>query len=303
MGRGMVSHDLDDKSEWILEALYNFGGEAETPEIKEFTGIDKGGSVHYRINDKLEPAGLVDVRKVGDDGDSMGVNVTTLTEEGKREAERILDEGDGPSLVERMERVEGDVEDLRDTVLSYEGHLDEAIESGEEFASLAREAEAALERVSALADDVEELRERVELVENQPFEEIAERKMAELRKVAARVEEVDQLNADVRSILRTHGIIQGTRVEATEEDLPESQHEWLRNMKNNPTRNTPRRDAFAPGPALEALPTGDGDGTAASAVDPTTFQKIQRLDDVGALDALIEAAEDGRIEIEGARSD
>lgn len=293
----MSSEDLDRKSERILEALYNHGGEAETGEIKEYTGIEKNGVVHYRINEKLEPAGLVETRTVDDGDRRLGVKITSLTDEGKRAVERVLDEGDGPSLVEKMDYLEADFEALREEVRNQQGRVEDAVEDVAEVEEVAREAEAAIERVEVLADHVEELRRRVDHVEDHPFEDVVEAKIAELRQVAASVEDADAKNADVRRALRSHGVIQATRKPLSRSDVPESQYEWLNKQKNNPTRNTPLRDAYEAGPAIEAVseevpkPTGDG-----AAVPASTAEKLTRLDSAGLLDGMLDAIEDHGVE-------
>jgi len=306
----MVSHDLDRKSEHILEALYNQGGEAETGEIKDYTGIEKNGVVHYRINEKLEPAGLVETRTVDDGERRLGVKITELTEEGKRTVERVLDEGDGPSLVEKMEMLEADFEALREDVRNYQGRTEEAVEKGERFAELARETEAALDRIEALADDVAELRRRVDHVEDHPFEDVVEKKMAELRQVAARVEEVDAMNADVRRVLKRNSILKPTRKPLTRDDVPESQYEWLDEQKHSQQRNDPRRDGYEAGPAIEALAndtrtasytrtTPIEDSEEGVAIPEETAEKLTRLDSAGVLDGMIDAIEDHGVEETG----
>lgn len=287
----MSAPDLDRKSERILEALYNHGGEAETGEIKEYTGIEKNGVVHYRINEKLEPAGLVASRTIEDGERRLGVKVTELTEEGKQAVERVLDDGDGPSLVDRMEMLEADFEGLRSTVDGYEGRLFEAIEKAERFEELAEEAEAALDRVELLADHVEELRRRVDHVEDHPFEEVAEKKMAELRKVAAKVEDADAMNADVRRTLRQNGVLRATRKPLTRDDVAESQYEWLEKKKNSSLRNDPVRDGYEAGPAIDAV-AEEVPATEAQGVTGPTAEKLARLDSAGVLDAMLDAVEE-----------
>jgi DNA-binding PadR family transcriptional regulator len=120
----MVSHDLDRKSQRILEAIYNHGGDAQTSEIMEYTGIEKNGIVHYRINEKLEPQGLVESHKVEDGDRPLGVKISSLTDAGNKVVGQIFEEGNGPTLMQEMEMLRSEVEDLRETVQLYEGHID-----------------------------------------------------------------------------------------------------------------------------------------------------------------------------------
>jgi DNA-binding MarR family transcriptional regulator len=75
--------DLDSKAKLILEAIYQNGGEADTSDIKSYTGIEKSGVVHYRLDEKLEPDGYVETRKVDRDGSALGVKMSELTSKGR----------------------------------------------------------------------------------------------------------------------------------------------------------------------------------------------------------------------------
>ena len=287
----MVSHDLDRKSKRILEAVYNHGGEAESGEIKEYTGIDDNGKLHYRINKKLEPAGLVETRTIEDGDRRLGVKVTELTDDGQRVVGNIFDEDGGPTLADRMEMLESDFEDLRESVLEYQGQTAEAIEKGERFEELALEAEAALDRIEVLDEHIEELRRRVDHVEDHPFEDVVEKKMAELRKVTAKVENADAMNADVRRALRQNGVIQGTRKPVTRADVPESEYDWLDKQKNSPVRNTPQRDAYEAGPMIDVVAEGTDqlEAEITDAVIPEeTAEKLIALDEAGLLDDILD---------------
>ena len=198
-----MSSELDRKSKRVLEAIYQHGGEAEMGEIKGYTGIEKNGIILYRLNKKLGPEGLVETRKV--DGESgLGMTVASLTERGEQVVGRVMDDDSGPSLSEQVNMLTTEVERLREMVEMYEGHLDAVAEATEGVPE-------AVDRMERVEGRIEEFDDRLTEVENQPFEQIAEEKMAELRKVAHRVEEADYLNQQVRGVLKRNGVLQPTR--------------------------------------------------------------------------------------------
>ena len=132
----MAREDLDRKAKLVLEAVYELGGEADTSEVKDYTGIDSNGVVHYRY-DKLEDVGLVETRTV-DRGGTLDVTVATLTDRGHERVGDILDNGDGPTVVDQVTDLKRLVRELRDEVRHFEGRLDavegeyETVDSWEE---------------------------------------------------------------------------------------------------------------------------------------------------------------------------
>lgn len=150
----MAQEDLDRKAKLVLEAIYELGGEADTSEILDFTGIDSNGVVHYRY-DKLEDVGLVETRTV-DRGDTLDVTVATLTDRGHDRVGHILEDGDGPTVVEQVAALESIVQDLHKDVQRFEGRLDavegeyEAADSWEErFEEMEKQAERVQRRSEA----------------------------------------------------------------------------------------------------------------------------------------------------------
>lgn len=107
--------DIDTELDWqahaVIEAIYDNGGTADTSEIRAITGIDDYNVVLYRVNEKLEPNGLVDPMQPDPDGGRPRAKVVTLTEQGEAFAERLIadedESADSPiSSVERIERLE-----------------------------------------------------------------------------------------------------------------------------------------------------------------------------------------------------
>lgn len=170
-----MSSDLDRKSKRVLEALFEYGGEADMGEIKEYTGIEKNGVVHYRLKKKLEPMGLVETEKANRGDGSLGVTVGRLTDEGEEIAVEAAEGDSKPSLAEQVTILKGEVENLHDRVELFEGFMDEfedrlerIEEQGrtvEEVEEVVEEYEGALEDHEALIDTVDDLKDLIEILE------------------------------------------------------------------------------------------------------------------------------------------
>jgi DNA-binding PadR family transcriptional regulator len=161
----MAQEDLDRKAKLVLEAVYELGGEADTSEILDYTGIDSNGVVHYRY-DKLEEAELVETRTV-DRGGTLDVTVATLTDRGHDRVGHILEDGEGLTVVERVEALREVVMDLHDDVRQFEGRLDAVEDRLDEVNSRFE----SVEEVDALREDVEDTLAELEV-------EVGERKDA-----------------------------------------------------------------------------------------------------------------------------
>jgi hypothetical protein len=211
----MVTDDLDRKSKRILEAIHEHGGEAQTSEIKDYTGIEKNGVIHYRLDNILVPEGLVETRKIDEGGGSLGVKVSELTERGLEVIGGVLDDRDGPTLAEEMRALRATVDDMVDLVEGFDGRVDyvedrleevnERFQSVAQIEEAAREAEAALDRAEAAAAEADRLRE-----ENR-----------ELRNTITEVEGMVEFLADVdlvRGDPHGDGLRKGPALERIEEE-------------------------------------------------------------------------------------
>lgn len=247
----MVLSDLDRKSKQVLEAVYEHGGDAQVGEVSDFTGI-KSTQIHYRIDEKLEPGGLVESRKIDAEG-PMGVKVVSLTDDGTEVVGQVLDGDSGPTVVEQVRELRAVVEDVHDSVQSFGGRVDHVEEMVEEVKTRAVDAERAAVEAQESAEEVEALRERVEELEEHPIEDKIDAKMAELRQVASRVEDVDAMNRDVRQILSSHGLIEATTKDLKPKDVDKSDRERIERSKNSPIRQTPQRDGYTAGDVLREL--------------------------------------------------
>jgi chromosome segregation ATPase len=161
--------DLDAKAFEVLEAIYESGGEANTSEIKEYTGIQKNAIIHYRY-DRLEEAGLITTRTGESDSSRVPPKVAELTEEaGERIADGLFDEQD-KTIVDRMDQMERQfrsvVDEFRDLEQEfrdwrYDEENDEELSAADlairmdELADMAETIEEAHDRLNT-ADDLDD---------------------------------------------------------------------------------------------------------------------------------------------------
>ena len=98
---------FDWKTQEILRTIQQQDGAANTAEIRGETGIEDNNVVLYRLNDKLEPAGLVDLHQPDPENSRIQPKVATLTNAGKEAAIRLEDaRGDSMDLSDKVEQLE-----------------------------------------------------------------------------------------------------------------------------------------------------------------------------------------------------
>ena len=187
--------DLDRKSELVLEAVYELGGEADTSEIKEYTGIEKNGIISYRY-DKLEDAGLIETRTV-DTGDTLPITIAELTDDGHDEVGAILEDGQ-PTLSEQVTDLREIVHETHSKVERFEGHLD-AVED------VAEDAETVVEDIAELREELRSLSKRVEDVEADLDDSLGS--------LEATVESLEYKQREAHGVFQSAGLIQLTRNE------------------------------------------------------------------------------------------
>lgn len=106
-----VNTELDWQAHAVMEAIHDNGGTADTREIRGITGIEDYNVVLYRVNEKLEPVGLVDTMQPDPEGGRPRAKVVTLTQQGKEFVEYLSadeddEDGSPASSIERIERLE-----------------------------------------------------------------------------------------------------------------------------------------------------------------------------------------------------
>jgi DNA-binding PadR family transcriptional regulator len=174
----MSTQDLDDMATTILEAIWQNGGEADTSEIKEYTGFEDNSRLHYRRTEHLEPNGFVECT-TEDRGDTLTVTVWQLTEQGEKAVDRHMTDTDTPPLKQTVDELRDVVGDLNRKVQSFEGRLNnteqqfdelqETFESVDETVTRAEEvtekAEMVVGRYDEIRDENKELKNRIHKME------------------------------------------------------------------------------------------------------------------------------------------
>jgi hypothetical protein len=157
--------DLDAKALEVLEAIYEAGGEASTTEIKEYTGFEKRGVIHYRY-EKLREAGLIETETGDPEGTKIPPTIATLTEAAQKEIRGGLFGEEEGTIVERMDRIERRhktvLEELKSVQRDFEQWRFDP-ERDEEISAM--ELTARLREVSEKAEQIEEIHEEVDSIE------------------------------------------------------------------------------------------------------------------------------------------
>ena len=100
---------LDSVAQQVIWAIAENDGTAAIGEIRDLTGIDSYSVLNYRLKEKLEPRGLVELlQPESPDGRSVG-KVARLTGAGEELAEQVkdlYDESHQQTLTDRLEVVE-----------------------------------------------------------------------------------------------------------------------------------------------------------------------------------------------------
>lgn len=259
-------HDLDTKSQRILEAVQEYGGEISVSDVKDYTGL-KAGQIHYRVDgergsvETLKDRGLLTVRKVDASKDRQGRKILSLTDQGADALDQFREE-EGPTIAEQVRQMDARISDMEETVEEVHGRLDWVEETttmeSERTEEKLREFDEKLERFEELSEsmedmieEIEEFEERLSEVEDQPFEDVIDQKIGKLEEVAQKIQRRDAVNADVRRVLEQAGIIERTRKELHPHEAPDMDDAYIKKQRDNPTRNTLRRDAYEAGPAVE----------------------------------------------------
>lgn len=167
----------------ILEAIWQNGGEADTSEIKEYTGFEDNSRLHYRRTEHLEPNGFVECT-TEDRGGTLTVTVWQLTEQGEKAVDRHMTDTDTPPLKQTVDELREIVGDLNRKVQSFEGRVNHVEETNvtdddlEELQDENAETESGLEqrlnRIEAKQDALLGLFYLYELVNTDRVQEIGE---------------------------------------------------------------------------------------------------------------------------------
>lgn len=127
---------FDWKAQEVLRAIQQHDGDANTAEIRGQTGIEDNNVVLYRLNDKLEPAGLVELHQPDPENSRIQPKVATLTDAG-REAAVQLEEArdDSIDLSDKVEQLETRINSV-ETQVTDTANQEEASDREKEFQEL-----------------------------------------------------------------------------------------------------------------------------------------------------------------------
>ena len=177
----MSTQDLDDMAVTILEAIWHNGGEADTSEIKQYTGFEDNSRLHYRRTEHLEPNGFVECT-TEDRGDTLTVTVWQLTEQGEKAVDRHMTDTDTPPLKQTVDELREIVGDLNRKVQSFEGrvnHVESQQVDGDEIADEIEEVDSDLEqrlnRIEAKQDAILGVCYLYNLIDTDRVQQIGER--------------------------------------------------------------------------------------------------------------------------------
>lgn len=121
----MIQHNntrIDADAIRVLQAICNHGGELNTSEAKTITGIDDNDIVRRRF-ERLEEAGLVDIRQADIDSHHIPPIVATITADGSNQADQwdvTNDLKNKQSIDDQLIRIENQLSSLESRVHDLE---------------------------------------------------------------------------------------------------------------------------------------------------------------------------------------
>lgn len=147
-----VELDLDWKSRAILQAIYENGGEANTSEIKELTGIDDNAKILYQHHNKFVPNGLIELEQPVSETGRPPPKEASFTQRGVKFAEQIMDDHpEGNGLEDRVGKLEADISRLTKQI-----NRKEPRESEVDLAELDKKTDQLLYQLKIIADFLNE---------------------------------------------------------------------------------------------------------------------------------------------------
>lgn len=199
----MSAYDLDDMAKAILEAIYHHGGQADTSEIKEYTGFSDNSKLSYRRDKHLEPKGFVETEVV-DKGDTLTITEWTLTEKGEKAVDREMTKQDTPPLANRVDELREIVSDLNRDMSTFKGQVDH------------------VEETNVDASEIEEIEEKVE---------------SEIEEVAERLNRIEAKQDALLGVLWLYDMVNADRIIQMGEDHSSDFSPCEDGIKNQPFKN------------------------------------------------------------------
>jgi hypothetical protein len=105
--------ELDVLGDEILRALVAHGGETKSPKLMEYLGLEVRSRFHYRVEEYLEPQGLVETYQPEGKPGVMPAKELSITDVGEQYVEQLDGDDESRGIVERLGRLEEQVDGLR----------------------------------------------------------------------------------------------------------------------------------------------------------------------------------------------
>jgi hypothetical protein len=105
--------EIDTLGIEILKAIMAHDGTSDSTALREYLGLDGRSRFNYRIDEYLEPNGLVDTHQPDPKPGMYPPKEISITEAGKEYLEKVDEDGESRGVVERLERLEEQVDGLR----------------------------------------------------------------------------------------------------------------------------------------------------------------------------------------------
>lgn len=180
MSETSVEADVDELDRWsreILVGLKRDGGEALVTELVDATTVEERQNIHYRVDEILEPAGLVEKHLSESDSSTLPESRLELTDSGQNAALLVEEQWGAEDIDEAITSLKQGVEELesRIALLEAEGRPDGIENEFEELEDRVSELEEGFRLTNLAAEDrkvVAEMRAGLSVIERVLVEEL-----------------------------------------------------------------------------------------------------------------------------------
>lgn len=180
MSETSVEADVDELDRWsreILVGLKRDGGEALVTELVDATTVEERQNIHYRVDEILEPAGLVEKHLSESDSSTLPESRLELTDSGQNAALLVEEQWGAEDIDEAVTSLKQGVEELESRIALLEaGGRPDGIENEfEELEDRVSELEEGFRLTNLAAEDrkvVAEMRAGLSVIERVLVEEL-----------------------------------------------------------------------------------------------------------------------------------
>lgn len=180
MSETSVEADVDELDRWsreILVGLKRDGGEALVTELVDATTVEERQNIHYRVDEILEPAGLVEKHLSESDSSTLPESRLELTDNGQNAALLVEEQWGAEDIDEAITSLKQGIEELesRIALLEAEGRPDGIENEFEELEDRVSELEEGFRLTNLAAEDrkvVAEMRAGLSVIERVLVEEL-----------------------------------------------------------------------------------------------------------------------------------